>query len=117
MRQSLSRSIFMGTTICAFCARMEFRFSVTAIRVTPFLLHTSMMGSSSAVLPPRDTITTASPFFMQPMPPCTASAGERNCAPRSMQQSECANFLAAMPLEPLAQVVMRGAAASALTAS
>ena len=60
-------------------------FSVIVIIFTPFRLHISIIGRSSAVLPPRDARTITSPFLRNPVPPCTASAGDMNFAGCSMQ--------------------------------
>jgi hypothetical protein len=45
-----------------------------------------------------------------------ASQGDRNWAFRSIQHKECENFLAAIPEEPLAQVIILGQLLNSLTA-
>ncbi len=89
----------------------------TRISVTDLVDQLARIGISSVVLPPRETMTMTSPPWSVPSPPCTASQGGRNMAPRSIQQSEWANFFAATPEDPLAHVTMRGHAVSASTAA
>jgi hypothetical protein len=113
---SLSFLILSFRTISAFSASGDSVFSVTAISFAPFFLQTSIIGSSSAVLPPRETMTRQSSRLSAPRPPWTASAGGMNMAPLSMQHSEWANFFAAIPEEPDAQVMIRVHDASASTA-
>ncbi|OPZ69533.1 MAG: hypothetical protein BWY81_00391 [Firmicutes bacterium ADurb.Bin467] len=107
--RSVSRSTLIGSTMSEPFASGDSRFSVTAIKVTPFARQMSMIGSSSCVFPPREASSITSPFCRKPVAPCTASAGEMKRAGRSMQHIRCAKCRQAMPVCPQPLAPMRSA--------